>query len=357
MKTKLMSPWTNAMSLAATFLLTAAAVADSATVSYQGILRDAALAPVADGNYEMTFSIWDAPSGGTKQWGDETHAAVGVAGGVFSVYLGSIEAFATEFSDFSELWLEITADTGAGPETYAPRVPLASVPYAQHAKHADTADTADSASTADTALQADNASALGGQPPSAYASSTHTHALGELSNVTSAGPSDGQALTWNQSAGQWEGTGGYAILRDVKPNGTNAGGSAGNGWQTRTLNNLDTNIPGVSRSGNDFTLPAGRYKVVASAPAFRVDEHQIGLWNVTAGAFSLTGTSGFANRDNSRSNNHSFIDGRLNLTESTTFRLRHYTRRGQGSNGLGRPGNTPSPQLQEVYSIISIDKY
>ena len=112
------------------------AAADSSTVSYQGVLRTSTQVPVADGSYTMVFSIWDAPSGGTKQWGDETHNAVPVANGLFSVYLGESLALGTLFSDHAALYLEVSADTSSGLETYAPRISLASVPYAQHAADA-----------------------------------------------------------------------------------------------------------------------------------------------------------------------------------------------------------------------------
>jgi hypothetical protein len=159
-------------------------MADSATVSYQGVLRDATLNPVANGGYAMEFSIYDADMGGTELWGPEQYPSVAVTNGMFSVYLGSIEPLGTLFADHAMLWLEISADTGAGVETYAPRVPLASVPYAQHAKHAGTADHADSASHADTAGSAADADALGGQPPSAYANAGHAHAGGDITSGT-----------------------------------------------------------------------------------------------------------------------------------------------------------------------------
>jgi len=150
----------------ASLLVAANAVATSSTISYQGILRDAALSVVPDDGYAMVFSIWDDSDGGDKQWGDESHPSVAVVGGLFTVYLGSILPFDTQFEDVSALWLEISADTGSGLETYAPRVPLASVPYAQYAKRADTASHADTAGDAET---------LEGQSASDFAEADHGH--------------------------------------------------------------------------------------------------------------------------------------------------------------------------------------
>ena len=121
----------------------AISMADAATVSYQGVLRTATDTPVADDAYTMVFSIWDAPTGGAKRWGDETHNGVATNNGLFSVYLGETLALGTLFTDYADLYLEVSADTGAGLETYAPRVPLASVPYALHAATSGDADTLD----------------------------------------------------------------------------------------------------------------------------------------------------------------------------------------------------------------------
>jgi hypothetical protein len=127
--------------LAASLPITA--VANSAAVSYQGVLRTSTQVPVPDGVYPMVFSIWDAPVAGTKRWGDETHASVTATNGLFSVYLGATVPLGTLFADYGVLYLEVSADTGSGPETYTPRVPLASVPYAQHAARAGDATTLD----------------------------------------------------------------------------------------------------------------------------------------------------------------------------------------------------------------------
>jgi phage-related tail fiber protein len=126
------------------------------------VLRDATLNPVPDGNYPMIFSIWDAESAGTKRWGDESHPAVPTVNGMFSVYLGGSQALGNLFQQYGALWLEVSANTGTGMETYTPRVPLASVPYAQNAA---------------TAAQAVNADTVDGQHASAFAAAGTLWAL------------------------------------------------------------------------------------------------------------------------------------------------------------------------------------
>jgi hypothetical protein len=120
---------------------------------------------------------------------------------------------------------------------------------------------------------------------------------------------------------------------------------------------MDTNIPGVSLGGNEFTLPAGRYKITASAPAFRTDGHQLALVNAGTGDIEIIGMSQFDHSSNGYTNNRAFLEGRLNLTAPTTYRLRHFTRSGNSGNGLGRQGETTGPAIQEVYAFVSVEKY
>ncbi|MFP4501402.1 MAG: hypothetical protein ACLFTT_10425 [Candidatus Hydrogenedentota bacterium] len=185
--------WTG-RALAAFALVTlcaAGAMADSSTVIYQGVLRTDLQIPVADGDYAMAFSIWDAETGGTQVWGPEQHNSVSTANGMYAVYLGGDVPLGTLFADHSALWLEVSADIGNGQQTYGPRAPLASAPYAKHVKrtnsvvHADTATHATNAANATNATNADNADNadnLGGNPPSAFSPASHEHAASDITS-------------------------------------------------------------------------------------------------------------------------------------------------------------------------------
>ena len=94
------------------------------TLSYQGVLTDAAGTLVADGNYSLTFSLYAASSGGSALW-SETQPAVALARGGFSVLLGAVNPLAAVFD--RALYLGVAV--GAGAEL-APRVALAPSPYA-----------------------------------------------------------------------------------------------------------------------------------------------------------------------------------------------------------------------------------
>ncbi|HNT88765.1 MAG TPA: hypothetical protein PKL84_12965, partial [Candidatus Hydrogenedentes bacterium] len=129
--------------LAALILMTGVIWAQANTVTYQGVLRDVASNPVADGPYAMSFGIFATDTGGTPIWTESQTATT--SNGAFSVELGADTPLGTLFADNAgaTLWLEVSADVGAGMQAYTPRVPLTRAPYAFHATHAATADDAD----------------------------------------------------------------------------------------------------------------------------------------------------------------------------------------------------------------------
>jgi hypothetical protein len=159
--------------MAVLIALSVTATAASSTVAYQGVLRNAAGAAVADGNYPTVFTIWDAATAGNQLW-LENHATVPVKDGAFSVQLGETTPLGALFATSSALWLQIAVDTGTGSEVYDPRVPLTSVPYAKQA------ETATNAVNAANATNAVNADMVDSKHASDLALSGHGHNLQDL---------------------------------------------------------------------------------------------------------------------------------------------------------------------------------
>jgi hypothetical protein len=96
------------------------------TVNYQGRLADNAGAPL-DGTYGMSFALYDAATDGSLIWGPESHTAVPVSDGLFSVGLGSQTSGGIPTSVWNgDRYLEITV----GGETLEPRELIRSVPIA-----------------------------------------------------------------------------------------------------------------------------------------------------------------------------------------------------------------------------------
>jgi len=100
-------------------------------INYQGQLTNENGDPIDNASVTMSFSLYDAASGGSKQWpasGTEDHT-VNVSEGLFNVILGGIDPLTiASFAD--SLFLNIEVDDGSGLETLSPRQPLVSAPCA-----------------------------------------------------------------------------------------------------------------------------------------------------------------------------------------------------------------------------------
>ena len=100
-------------------------------ISYQGVLADNAGQLVTDGNYDITFRIFDSVTGGSALH-DETHVGVPVSKGGFSVLIGSVAGDPLLLPFTVPYWLEIQVAPDASP--LSPRIQLVSAPYAQTAE-------------------------------------------------------------------------------------------------------------------------------------------------------------------------------------------------------------------------------
>ncbi len=104
--------------------------------NYQGLLLDSAGNPVPDGNYTLTFTLYDHETSvdpGHKLWTDTQ--TVQVQDGLFNVQLGPLGD--TSWADGRDLWLGITVQ---GESEMSPRQRLVSVPYALNAGDVRNAD-------------------------------------------------------------------------------------------------------------------------------------------------------------------------------------------------------------------------
>lgn len=106
-------------------------------MQFQGKVTDAEDTPL-NGTYKLTFRIYDVETDGTPMW-KETHDAVEVENGVFSVVLGGVSDLNLSFD--TPYWISIEIDTKDGTNEM-PRQLISSVGYAYRAKEADYADVA-----------------------------------------------------------------------------------------------------------------------------------------------------------------------------------------------------------------------
>jgi parallel beta-helix repeat protein len=136
------------------------------------VVKDSDGVPVASGDYNMRFRLYDAASLGTLLWTEQLTAGnkVTVTNGHYSVQLGAQSPFiSTFFDDFPDLWLEVEIDLNnngafAASEKFSPRTKFTYAPYAKQADNADQATTAD------------NATQLNSQPASYYRNADNINA-------------------------------------------------------------------------------------------------------------------------------------------------------------------------------------
>lgn len=100
------------------------------TVGFEGQLTNSSGQPVADGNYTITFSLYEVPSGGTVLW-SETQS-VAVSDGLYSVQLGSVTSMSDTLFDASRyLGIQVSGDS-----EMTPRIAISAVPFALNARQA-----------------------------------------------------------------------------------------------------------------------------------------------------------------------------------------------------------------------------
>jgi len=98
-------------------------------INYQGILLSSNGQPVPEGNYNLTFKLYDDTN--TQIW-SEVHNQMFVAGGMFQVLLGTVTPLNIPFDKAYFLGIQV----GSDPELQ-PRMILTSAAYAIRADDAN----------------------------------------------------------------------------------------------------------------------------------------------------------------------------------------------------------------------------
>ena len=144
----------------------------------------------------------------------------------------------------------------------------------------------------------------------------------------------------------------YAIIGDQKSSTTSGGTFTTGAWRTRDLNTEITDPDGiVSLSNNQFTLGAGTYLVNASAPAHRVNNHQVRLRNNDDG-INYLGTTEWSHYSYATTT-RSFVSARFTIGASKAFELQHRCSTTYATIGFGR---TTDFGAIELYTLIEIYK-
>jgi hypothetical protein len=145
-----------------------------------------------------------------------------------------------------------------------------------------------------------------------------------------------------------------AVIRDVKANGTDGGGSTAATQNERVLNDLtDPYSIVTSLSANRFILPAATYWIRACAPCYGCNTHKIRLRNISDGTSILIGQSAYADATGG-GNSFSCLTGQFTLAAAKTLAIQHYTSRTQSTNGFGTSTGSGD---SEVYTVVELEKY
>jgi hypothetical protein len=142
-------------------------------------------------------------------------------------------------------------------------------------------------------------------------------------------------------------------IKDVKSAGTSGGTATAGSWVTKELNTLSGDCSFLNLSSNQVTLnEIGDYEIEAESPAYRVDEHQAKLRNMTDGLDAIIGTSAVAGSGDFTLS-FSKVYGLVTLTASKVFEIQHQVGTTSATNGWGNRSNFG---VDEVYTTVKIVK-
>jgi hypothetical protein len=102
-------------------------------INYQGMLTNNLGDPLNE-TPDITFEIWNAPSGGIRRWW-EIQSNVPVTNGLFNVILGNVTPINLNFDQDTAYWLQIIVEE----DTMPSRLKFTSVAFAYRAQKSDTA--------------------------------------------------------------------------------------------------------------------------------------------------------------------------------------------------------------------------
>lgn len=139
----------------------------------------------------------------------------------------------------------------------------------------------------------------------------------------------------------------YAIIKDVKSQGTNGGTFTNGAWRQRDLNTIiNAASSRISLGTNEFTLQAGSYLIDAKAMASEVDSHKLRINNTT----DNTQVYGMSSDIGGTNSTIAFVYTNITITSAKVFRVEHRCQTSRTTIGYGRPSGFG----EEVYCTVII---
>ncbi len=146
----------------------------------------------------------------------------------------------------------------------------------------------------------------------------------------------------------------YAVIVDQKTAGTDGGSSSTGSYLTRDLNTEQSDIDGiVSISSNQFTLQAGTYVIVASAPCYAGQRNKIRLRNITDSSTAIVGSSEYGDAGSAHQV-RSTLYGVIVIAGAKAFEIQHQVQRAQATLGFGVSSSLTEVEIYTIVEIIKI---
>lgn len=246
------------------------AYAQTTAFTYQGKLSDGGTA--ANGQYDFSFKLFSAASGGSQVGSEVARGDVQVTGGLFTVNLDfGASPFASSTGNFLEIGVRPGPSTGAY-TLLTPRLQIANTPYSIKSANADNAANATNATNAANATLATNALQLGGVAANQFVQTTDSR-LSDARNPLPNSSNYIQNTTSLQSSGNF----------NISGNGTVGGALTGNIVTAATQFNLGIDRI-LSAPGSENLFAGG------DAGAALTTGIENSLFGKYAGSFNNTGT-------------------------------------------------------------------
>ena len=289
------------------------AQAQGTAFTYQGRLNNGGSA--ANGSYDLSFTVYDAVTGGNLI-GSLTNSATSVSNGLFTAALD----FGGVFTG-TNYWLEIGARTNGNGTfvTLSPRQSITPTPYAIYSASAGSAVNAGTAGSANSVLAANISGTLAlTQLPGAVVATNSTNV--NLSGNFSGGTITGSSITGSTITGTniyWSSA---SYLRDDQGGAIELGNSVKSGatpyidfhygtgtfqdYNVRLINDASSQLSVLGNLRVTGTV-SGNGSGLTKLPAFAVTNNESGV-NIT-GTFTGTG-AGLTNVDLLNVNSHGAIN-------------------------------------------------
>jgi hypothetical protein len=144
-----------------------------------------------------------------------------------------------------------------------------------------------------------------------------------------------------------------AYISEQQASGSAGGSTVANTWTTRTLNTLVDNTGIVtSLSANTITLPAGTYRVSASAPFFNCAATTLRLRNTTDNTTAVIGQRCYS-ASGVTSGSSALLEGEFTITSAKGMQIQYYAETATATNGLGTAHSTGEVA---IFSQVAITK-